>query len=156
MPVRAKEPTNASALEHCDRQVPLPASVQGIDQIWLINLDRRPDRLERFMQRHPEMSGRLNRLSAYDGQSLELTPALARLFAPNNFEWHKPTMGCAMSHLALWYKLAGEADENASYLILEDDALLDPSWVATTEKAFFTNSVPADWEVLFLGGILPK
>jgi GR25 family glycosyltransferase involved in LPS biosynthesis len=133
-----------------------PAKIQGIDQIWLINLDRRRDRLERFMQRHPEMSGRINRLPAYDGKSLKLTPTLARLFLPNNFEWHKPTMGCSMSHLALWYKLVGEADENASYLILEDDALLDSSWVAKVEKAFLTDSVPADWEVIFLGGILPK
>lgn len=134
----------------------LPAHITGISQIWLINLDRRRDRFERFMQRHPEMSGRINRLPAYDGKNLELTPALARLFQPNNFEWHKPTIGCAMSHLALWYSLASEANDNASYLILEDDALMDPSWVAMVEKAFLAGSVPADWEVLFLGGILPK
>lgn len=134
----------------------LAARVIGVSQIWLINLERRKDRFERFMQRHPEMSGRINRLAAYDGKSLKLTPKLARLFLPNNFEWHKPTMGCAMSHLALWCRLAAEADENASYLILEDDALLEPSWVAKVEKTFLTGAVPPDWEVLFLGGILPK
>ena len=156
MPAREDKTASDPEAKPAAAQRIRPARVQGIDQVWLINLDRRRDRLERFMQSHPEMFGRINRLSAYNGKDLQLTPALARLFAPNNFEWHKPTMGCAMSHLALWHKLAEEADENASYLILEDDAQLDPSWVATVEKVFLGGSVPMDWEVLFLGGILPK
>jgi lipopolysaccharide biosynthesis glycosyltransferase/GR25 family glycosyltransferase involved in LPS biosynthesis len=133
-----------------------PASVIGIDQIWLINLDRRRDRLERFMQSHPEMSGRINRLPACDGKKIELTPALARLFAPNNFHWHKPTMGCALSHLALWTRLAAEQDDETAWLILEDDAQLAPGWVAAVEKAFISGHVPADWEIIYLGGILPR
>lgn len=132
------------------------AFVTGIDQIWLINLARRSDRLERFLQAQPEMTGRLNILPAYDGTTLELTPALARLFAPNNFEWHKPTMGCALSHLALWQRLAVEPNPSASYLILEDDARLEPAWVRRVEEAFLSGSVPADYEVLYLGGILPQ
>ena len=134
----------------------LPARIVGIDRIWVINLDRRRDRLERFMQAQPEMFGRINRMPAYDGNNLELTPELARLFAPNNFDWHKPTMGCAMSHLALWQKLADEPGDNPAWLILEDDARLESSWVAVVEKAFIHGQLPADWEVLFLGGILPK
>jgi len=156
MPTREDRKAGDPEAKSVDTQQIRPARVSGIDQIWLINLDRRKDRLERFMQSHPEMFGRINRLPAYDGKDLQLTPALARLFAPNNFDWHKPTMGCAMSHLALWYKVAEEADENASYLILEDDAQLEPSWVAKIEKSFLQGHVPDDWEVLFFGGILPK
>lgn len=153
MPDYCAEVLNA---EKPDGRAACAAAVEGIDQIWLINLDRRRDRLEGFMQRHPEMAGRINRLSAYDGKSLELTPELARLFLPNNFQWHKPTMGCALSHLALWQKLAGEPDQNASYLILEDDALLAPCWLPTVEKAFISGKIPPDWEIVYLGGILPK
>jgi hypothetical protein len=40
------------------------AFVTGINEVWLINLDRRRDRLEAFMQAHPEMTGRVNRLPA--------------------------------------------------------------------------------------------
>lgn len=133
-----------------------PSSVIGIDRIWLINLDRREDRLERFMRSHPAMNGRLNRLPAYDGKTLELTPALSRLFAPNNFHWHKPTIGCALSHLALWHRLALEKDDSAAWLILEDDAELDPTWVAAVEKAFIHDRVPPDWNILYLGGVLPR
>ncbi len=132
------------------------ALVTGIDQIWVINLDRRQDRLDGFMQSHPEMTARTNRLPAYDGKTLKLTPALARLFAPNNFNWHKPTMGCALSHLALWQRLAVEPSDQTSFLILEDDARLHPTWVPKVENAFLSGSVPPDWEILFLGGILPQ
>ena len=132
------------------------AWVTGIEQIWLINLDRRRDRLEAFMQAHPEMTGRVNRLPAYDGKKLQLTPALARLFAPNNFNWHKPTMGCALSHLSLWQRLATEPNDQTSFLILEDDARLRSTWVSTVEQTFLSGSVPPDWEILFLGGILPQ
>lgn len=135
---------------------PKKAWVTGIDQIWLINLARRADRLERFLQAQPEMTGRINFLPAYDGKNLKLTPALARLFAPNNFDWHKPTMGCALSHLSLWQRLAVESNPSASYLILEDDARLEAGWVRKVEEAFLSGSVPADWEVLYLGGILPQ
>jgi len=135
---------------------PKKASVTGIDQIWLINLDRRRDRLDGFMQGHPEMTGRINRLSAYDGKALKLTPALARLFSPNNFHWHKPTMGCALSHLSLWQRLATQPNHQTSFLILEDDARLRATWVSTVEQAFLSGSVPPDWEILFLGGILPQ
>jgi len=132
------------------------AFVTGINEVWLINLDRRRDRLEAFMQAHPEMTGRVNRLPACDGKNLQLTPALARLFAPNNFNWHKPTMGCALSHLSLWQRLATEPNDQTSFLILEDDARLRATWVGTLEQAFLGGSVPADWEILFLGGILPQ
>jgi GT2 family glycosyltransferase/GR25 family glycosyltransferase involved in LPS biosynthesis len=135
---------------------PKKAWVTGIDQIWLINLARRRDRLDRFLQAQPEMNGRINFLPAYDGKNLKLTPSLARLFAPNNFDWHKPTMGCALSHLSLWQRLAVEPNPSASYLILEDDARLEPSWVRKVEEAFLSGSVPADYEVLYLGGILPQ
>jgi FkbM family methyltransferase len=153
MTAKAKQGSQALAI---GGKTARQARVQGIDQIWIINLDRRRDRLERFMQAHPEMLGRINRLPAYDGKTLELTPDIARLFAPNNFDWHKPTMGCALSHLALWQKLADDPDDHAAYLILEDDARLAPSWVTSVERAFHSNHVPGDWEVLFLGGILPK
>jgi GT2 family glycosyltransferase len=65
-------------------------------------------------------------------------------------------MGCALSHLSLWQRLAVEPNPSASYLILEDDARLEPSWVRKVEEAFLSGSVPADWEVLYLGGILPQ
>ena len=125
----------------------------GIDQAHVINLDRRKDRMESFMstESHVYLQGRVRRLAAYDGRSLQLTPELRILFKPNDFFWKKAVMGCAMSHLKLWTKLAN-GNENA-YFILEDDARLEPEWMEAWLKAY--PSLPADWDCVYLGGILP-
>jgi hypothetical protein len=74
----------------------------GIEDAFVINLDRRADRMKKFWENHPELTDRVNRYSAFDGKQLTLTPELAQLFGPNDFFWKKAVMGCALSHLGLW------------------------------------------------------
>jgi GR25 family glycosyltransferase involved in LPS biosynthesis len=126
-----------------------------IDDVWVINLDRRADRLKRVMEEHPDIRDRMHRLSAFEGRGLTLTPRIKRLFAPHDFAWKKPVMGCALSHLALWNRLVKEPEEIQSYLILEDDARLRPGWLDVWRKAQRADAIPSDWDVIYLGGILP-
>jgi hypothetical protein len=60
---------------------------EGIDEVRLINLERRTDRLEKFRAAHPEWHHRVCVEKAVDGRALTLTPALAALFKPNDFLW---------------------------------------------------------------------
>lgn len=131
------------------------AFTKGIDDIWIINLDRRKDRLEKFNSAHVEIANRTLRMPAFDGKLLELMPKLARLFAVNDFGWKKSVMGCALSHLALWTQLAMEKPEVNSYLILEDDAVLKPEWKMAWDNAASSGSIPENADVVYLGGILP-
>jgi hypothetical protein len=64
-------------------------------------------------------------------------------------------MGCALSHLSLWTQLLAEPDDINNYLIMEDDAKLSPGWRDAWEKIHRHNALPADWDVVYLGGILP-
>jgi GR25 family glycosyltransferase involved in LPS biosynthesis len=125
----------------------------GIEDAFVINLDRRTDRMEKFWKNHPELTDRVNRYSAFDGKQLTLTPELAQLFGPNDFFWKKAVMGCALSHLGLWWKLANEHPDITNYLIFEDDAKLAPGWEDTLAKSMA--HAPEDYDVLYLGGILP-
>ena len=129
--------------------------LEGIDDAWVINLDRRPDRMEKFRANQPLLAERALRLPAFEGSKLLLTPAIARLFAPHDFKWKKAVMGCALSHLALWTKLVTDAPEVQSYLILEDDARLMPIWRDRWEDMMAEKALPEDWDVVYLGGILP-
>jgi GR25 family glycosyltransferase involved in LPS biosynthesis len=129
------------------------AILPGIDDAHVINLDRRGDRLKSFSEAHPSLAGLVKRHAAHDGRSLKLTKGLAELFKPNDFFWKKAVMGCALSHLDLWSALSNESIDINSYLILEDDARLDPSWKDAWNKAY--PSLPADWDGVYLGGILP-
>jgi len=91
---------------------------EKIDDAFVINLDRRADRMEKLGE---SLRARAERWPAIDGRSLTLTPALKRLLKPNDFFWKKAVTGCALSHLGLWHKLASENPDIENYLIMEDD-----------------------------------
>jgi GR25 family glycosyltransferase involved in LPS biosynthesis len=123
-----------------------------IGEVHIINLARRGDRIKKFKEAHEPWTKTVCLRPAYDGRELKLTPALARLFAPNDFFWKKAVMGCALSHLSLWTELASETScEN--YLILEDDVLFKKGWMNVWAEA--SKHIPEDYDVLYLGGVLP-
>lgn len=124
-----------------------------IDEAYVINLDRRKDRMEKLYTNNPELKDRVHRLSAYEGKNIQLTPAIARLFKPHDFFWKKPILGCALSHLELWWQLVNERPEINSYLVMEDDVKLQPGWEEKWKAA--AGYIPEDADVVYLGGILP-
>ena len=126
---------------------------QGIDDVYVINLDRRKDRMEKLFKNHPDLELRVERISAVEGKKLQLTPKIARMFRPHDFKWKKAIMGCALSHLGLWWRLANEKPDINSYLILEDDVKFSPDWEARWKEA--APHIPKDYDILYLGGILP-
>ena len=127
--------------------------LEGIDDAYVINLDRRTDRLKSFVEHHPYFKGKVRRHKAVDGLELTMTPNLATLFKPNDFYWKKAVMGCALSHLKLWLVLDTDAREIQSYLIMEDDARLKPEW--SQAWSMIQGRIPLDWECIYLGGVLP-
>jgi GR25 family glycosyltransferase involved in LPS biosynthesis len=125
----------------------------GISDSFVINLDRRKDRLDKLYTNHPELQGRVQRISAFDGKTLALTPELTQLFKPNDFFWKRAVMGCALSHLSVWWKLVNDHADIKNYLILEDDVKFHPGWEDVVSKSM--PHAPEDYDVLYLGGILP-
>lgn len=93
--------------------------------IHLINLDRRPDRLDGFMQRFSTSSGdrlssKVQRFSALDGSELEITPEILHMFRGSELPLRPSQTACALSHISLWFELSNS--EHDAYLIFEDDA----------------------------------
>jgi GR25 family glycosyltransferase involved in LPS biosynthesis len=123
----------------------------GIDKCYMINLKRRADRLERFYASHSGTEG-IEVIEAFDGRKLKLGPNLVRLFHQNSFGWKRSAMGCSLSHLSVWKKIA---EDGGAALILEDDVrMLDTSsWRSMLHSAM--GSAPSDYDVLYIGGILP-
>lgn len=130
--------------------------IEGISNIFVINLKRREDRLMRFANSHSIMSAAINIFPAVDGRKIIYTDKLTRLFINNNFHWKKGAMGCNLSHLHLWNMLANSSQDN-SYLIFEDDAspcIKDSNkWLNALKEAI--KNAPKDYEILYIGGILP-
>jgi GR25 family glycosyltransferase involved in LPS biosynthesis len=123
-----------------------------IGEAFLINLDRRPDRLKKFKESHPTLSKQTYKWRATDGTTLKLTPQIAHLFRENDFKWKKAVIGCAISHMGLWERCANDSNGH-NYLILEDDVRFQAGWEAKWTEA--SKQIPADADVIYLGGILP-
>lgn len=125
---------------------------QGIDEAYLINLTRRKDRLEKFKAHHADIKDKTYVLPAIDGRTLTLTPQLVECFRDNDFKWKKAIMGCALSHLTLWEKLANDKVAK-SYLIMEDDVNLPNGWLNHWNN--ISKNIPSNADVVYLGGVLP-
>jgi GR25 family glycosyltransferase involved in LPS biosynthesis len=124
-----------------------------IGEVHIISLERRKDRISKFKANHESWTKEVFLRPAYDGCKVQLSPQLARLFAPNDFMWKKAVLGCAMSHLSLWIDLATEQECCENYLILEDDVQFEQDWLTLWKEA--SKSIPEDYDVLYLGGVLP-
>jgi glycosyl transferase family 25 len=84
-------------------------------RIFLINLDRSPDRLA-FMTAQLEVLGlQAERLPAVDGNNVDPSPHSSSGLRPGE-------IGCFLSHRAAWQRLVASGDTFA--LVLEDDVRL--------------------------------
>jgi GR25 family glycosyltransferase involved in LPS biosynthesis len=124
-----------------------------IGEVHLINLKRRPDRIQRFKENHEPWTKEVFLRPAFDGRNIKLTPEIARIFAPNDFHWKKAILGCAMSHLSVWLDLLNEQPSCENYLVLEDDVKFKRGWMEIWKEA--SKNIPEDYDVLYLGGVLP-
>jgi len=87
-----------------------------------INLERRPDRRQNVQNilKHVELLEFTDFFDAIDGQKLEPTDEIRKLFTGNDFGAKRGFIGCALSHLTVWKQLLDDP-EHDMYLIMEDD-----------------------------------
>ena len=125
---------------------------ENIEEVYLVNLDHRADRLEKFHLSHPYLKQSINRVSAVYGNQLVLDTGLAKLFANNDFKWKKGVIGCALSHYNIWKDLC-KNEQRKSIMVLEDDAVLVPQFMSKWRA--IAHLMPEDTDIVFLGGVLP-
>jgi GR25 family glycosyltransferase involved in LPS biosynthesis len=103
------------------------------DRVVVINLDRRPDRMEILGPQLDELGIQYERFSAIDGKERGISPVLAG----------------KLSHVEV---LKGQNGQKV--LILEDDA----NFVDDFNKKFLEvmQTLPEDWDIFYLGALLDK
>jgi GR25 family glycosyltransferase involved in LPS biosynthesis len=120
---------------------------------FVINLKRRPDRLNNFYEKNKHTTSilNINVEEAVDGEKIVLNQKMRRIFHTSDTFFRKGIMGVAFSHMKLWSKLVTD-DKYDMYLILEDDVLISNS----SEKFLkiipneMNNKFP-DWDIIYLG-----
>eukprot|EP00039_Didymoeca_costata_P014958 m.247400 g.247400 ORF g.247400 m.247400 type:complete len:396 (-) comp16126_c0_seq30:1354-2541(-) len=124
---------------------------EGIDGAYVINLKRRPYRLQQFLENSTLSRERIHVLEAYDGESLTWSDGISTLFGNNKFGSARGIIGTALSHFSLWRHIA--TIETQFHMVFEDDA----KFLGGYEKLWntqFINAMPLDADLIFLGGII--
>ena len=115
---------------------------------FVINLDRRSDRWEKFISQKEAGKVPFVRFSAVDGTKLDTSgDQIYRVFDVLN-SGRLGVMGCALSHISLYIKLL-EEPECDHYVILEDDAELVDSFSEKLEH--IKGTLPEGYGLCYLG-----
>lgn len=134
--------------------------VYPFDTIIIINLKRRPDKLDRMLSRMKALGldkiFRIEIFEAIDGRVIDqdwMDKNQIKI-QPNYFDPFRHRgmtvgeIGCALSHQGVWDKIAND-ETIQSALILEDDALFPDNFLDRME--FIQQNVkPEDWELFYL------
>jgi hypothetical protein len=113
------------------------------DVVCCVNLNRRPDRWDDFIQRFPAdwPYRKPTRFPATDGQLCPPPP----WWTEGGGAW-----GCMRSHFRILEECLNSRFQ--SVLILEDDALFPDEFVRDAQA--FLEHLPSDWQMAYLGGQL--
>lgn len=104
---------------------------------FLINLDRRPDRMDAITKQRHHLPLDMERVSACDGTRLVVNPRLRSLCRKGNYFMRPGVIGCALSHLKLYDKLLHrETDDLDGYVIFEDDVTADENFMQQMKRTF--------------------
>jgi len=130
----------------------LPTFIEGIEKTYVINLDTRADRWNSLLEAEPYLERLVERIPGVNGKTLDMNSFIYNLFEKNEFNWKKSIIGCNLSHISVWSKIA-VATEGNYFLVLEDDVRFQPGWLDRWKQCL--PHIPADAELLYLGGVLP-
>lgn len=134
-------------------------------QTLLINLDRRQDRMKKFIENYGDIYPNFIRFSAIDGKNFDFTPYKDILDISeynkyknikNPYPHHrylKGVLGCTMSHYTIWKMICDNKaiTDNDYILVLEDDIVLSNNFNVKLNDLLEYIHFDYDWDVVFLG-----
>lgn len=115
-----------------------------VDKVYIINLDRRPDRMNKMKNLMKKYNISYERFPAIDGNREDIKNEWKKL--QNTIIQTPNALGCLMSHLAI-IKDAKKNNYN-KILIFEDDLLFHKNFNGALNKIKY---LPKDWKLLYLG-----
>ncbi len=111
-----------------------------IECIKVVNLERSPERLARFIALHPGVPA--ERFPAVDGGTLDRDACVRDGIITDDNHYRTGAIGCAMSHINLWRECAAGT---IPFHVVEDDIILRHDFQAMASAALATL---ADWDIV--------
>uniref|UniRef100_A0A8C9U731 Cerebral endothelial cell adhesion molecule n=1 Tax=Scleropages formosus TaxID=113540 RepID=A0A8C9U731_SCLFO len=137
---------------------PKQADLMGFDEVYLINLHRRPDRRERMLWSLYELEIDVKVVDAVDGGALnssdikllgvDLLPGYYDPFSGRTLT--KGEVGCFLSHYYIWKEIVDMQLDKA--LIFEDDVRFQGNFKRRLLRLMEeVQQVELDWDIIYLG-----
>ena len=118
-------------------------------ETFVLNLDRRPDRWQKFLDNSPELKFlNIKRFSAVDGLKIKSTTQLQRIFNNNDYDMKLGMVGCLMSHVKKYIELINS--DSDVYCMLEDDIEVTPNFENKLTYVF-QQAYNTTWDLIYLG-----
>lgn len=114
---------------------------------FIVNLDRRPDRMERLLSSPTFPNFKYIRFPAIDGKKLQPTEQLQRLCDGNDYNMQEGMIGCMLSHIVLYTEILRLPQ--SIFCILEDDVEFLPEY--NKKLTHILNNLPSNWDLIYLG-----
>lgn len=120
----------------------------GIQNIYIINMDKDVDRLQQVTQECKKINPFLTpkRIPGVD-MSKGFPENLMAYYSPLTPVISKSAIGCGLAHITAWETLVRNGDSSA--LILEDDAEVVDNFQELFDK--ISKTVPGDYDIIYLG-----
>lgn len=116
---------------------------------FVINLKRRPDRLEQFNSRYTKIhSMPIYKKNAVDGQQLKANKTFQMNFSNRPTRLSPGEIGCFISHFEIWFDMVKNGLPFCC--VYEDDALFTEGY--TDKLSAVLSEVPSDFFITYLGG----
>ena len=127
----------------------------NIQKIFVVNLNRRIDRLKHFKSRY-NFNIKLNRIEAVDGRDLNIDElfknniigeygynSLKNYRKSHHELTHNGSVGCYLSHYNIWKSIYDKDKRSRNYIIFEDDTILTDISIkyANTELDYSYNKI---------------
>ena len=117
------------------------------DAVFVINLDRSPDRLKKIDAKLRSLGIRYERIQAVDGKAMSKAEIRAATSWGCGKFCTKGAIGCALSHRKAWETTVKRG--MTKVLVLEDDAHFGDNFDHRFAKTW--SNVPSDWELVYIG-----
>ena len=121
-------------------------SERFIDKCYVINLDKRTDRLKHITKQCKNANIDFERFSACDGNNVSKYKNYIDKYFDKNNKLTKGQLGCALSHILIWEKI--HKNNNKNTLILEDDAIIDVNFWKKID--ILKNDLETNFNILLL------
>lgn len=128
-----------------------------IDKVYVINLDRRQDRMQSMRANMHALGIDFRRVTAVDGSSSGELPATVEPMEGYLDPYHKRPMtrgeiGCFLSHYQIWQDVVNNEHNYGQVLVLEDDVRFTPFFNSKLQVLLNdTRRLALDYDLLYLG-----